>query len=373
MRRSIKPTILLLSTYLTGVLLLVPTVSHAQALNLSAEQQQIMGLKTATLQQVTAYPSASYSARAMIPLNKRHQVSATVSGKVVALHHSHGEINQGELIAEIASPEFIQMQQQLIMAVADLEVAKQDLKRAQALSKSGVSSVKNLNAIRADVTKLQAEKQQAVSQLQMTGLTQKALNTLIKTQEIQVQNLNVVSNVDGQVYDLEVKLNQYIDKGQTLVTIGETNPMIFEAFVSQRFAMQLQEGQRVRLPALDKEGVIGHVHSEVDEMTQTVDVHIKVDNSDKQIFKGQFSQVQFLFEQPAYQISVAAISQIGTDKVVFVETAEGIESRLIEVLSITNDQLFFTFKEASGSKVKSIYVQGSTAIKSAFAATESEE
>ena len=111
MKNLLKTNALLL----TGSLLLIAAVpsvlAETQALTLTAEQQQAMGLKTVALKRVDVYPSANFSARAMIPLDKNHQLSAAVSGKVVALHHPHGAINKGELIAEIESPEFIQMQQ----------------------------------------------------------------------------------------------------------------------------------------------------------------------------------------------------------------------------------------------------------------------
>ncbi|MBN2866633.1 MAG: efflux RND transporter periplasmic adaptor subunit [Thiotrichales bacterium] len=376
MRNFLKTNALLLTGCLLSVSAVSSVFAQTQALNMTAEQQQIMGLKTVALQQVNAYPSANYTAKAMTPLNRAHQVSATVSGKVVALHHTHGDIQKGQLIAEIESPEFMQMQQQLIAAVADLEVAKQNLKRAESLSKSGASSVKNLNSIRAEVTKLEAQKLQARSQLKMAGLPDSSLTALIKSQRIQSDLLQVFSQVDGQLYDLEVMLNQVVDKGQTLVMIGETNPMVFAAYVSQGFSTQLREGQIVNFPALNKQGEIGHVHSDVDEMTQTVDVHIKVDNADGKIFKGQLSQVQFLFnattDSPVYEVPASALSQIGVDKVVFAETQNGIEVVPIEVLSILDGQLFFSLKMPASSNLKNIYSQGSTAIKSAFAATEEE-
>ncbi|HHT00658.1 MAG TPA: hypothetical protein ENK73_07365, partial [Thiomicrospira sp.] len=151
MRKSLQASFLLL----TGCLLsATPVYAEGVALKIAPEQTKSMNLQTVTLKQVQSYPSASYSARAMIPLNKRHQMTAPLSGKVVALNHVHGGINAGTIIAEIESPQYVQMQQQLISVLADLQVAKQNLKRAEALSKSGASSVKNLNSIRADVTKL---------------------------------------------------------------------------------------------------------------------------------------------------------------------------------------------------------------------------
>lgn len=373
MRKTLTGQLLVL----TGCLLSVsPMVASAQALSLTSEQQTIMGLETISVQSVEHYPSANFTAKAITPLDKNHQLSSTVSGKIIALHHVHGEIKQGELIADIESAEFVAMQQQLIMALADLEVAKQNLKRAEALSKSGVSSVKNLNSIRAEVTKLESQKRQFSAALKMAGLPETALNDLLKTQRLQSSRLQVISPVDGQVYDLEVKLNQVVEKGQTLVSLGETNQMIFEANVPQALTRSLTEGQKVTIPALNKMAEIEHVHRDVDEMTQTVTVHIKVANADGQVLKGQLNQVQFLFEpsqqQTVFKVPASALSQMEGEKVVFAQTSKGIEAFPIEVLSMAQGQLFLHLKEGKDTALTQVYSQGSTAIKSAFAATEEE-
>lgn len=339
MRKSLQATVLLLTSCLLST---APAYAEDEALIIAPEQQKSMGLQTADLLQVEAYPSANYSARAMIPLNKRHQLSAPLSGKIVALNYVHGDVEVGEVVAELESPEYLQMQQQTIAVLADLEVAKQNLKRAEALSKSGTSSVKNLNSIRAEVTKLQAEKQHKIFELQLAGMNEKSLSELLKTQKTQSPKLQVVSHVKGQVYDLEVKINQYVEAGQVLVSLGETDPIVFEAYVSKAVSTQLHEGQAVKFPQLNIMGEIAHIHSEVDEITQTIDVHIRVANPDRSIIKGQLNQIQFLNTKPVYQVSASALSQLGTDKIIFVDTDKGIESVLITVQSIVNDELFFT-------------------------------
>lgn len=376
MKKLLKTNAILLTGLLLSITSAPSVLAESKTLTLTTEQQKVMGLKTSVLKQVDAYPSANFSARAMIPLDKRHQLSAAVSGKVVALYHPYGAINKGGLVAEIESPEFIQMQQRLIMVVTYLEIAKQNLKRAEALSKSGTASVKNLNSARAEVVKFEVEKQQRVSQLKMAGLSKSALSDLLKTQEIKDDVFKVISQVNGQVDDLQVMLNQVVEKGQTIVTLGETDPMIFEAYVPQAFASQLQEGQEVNFPYLNKRGVIEHVHAQVDEMTQAVNVQISVDNPEGDILKGQLGQAQFLFKAPpntpVYEVPTNALSQLRSDKVVFFETENGIQAVQVDILSITNGQLFFSPKKPPTNALKSVYSQGSTAIKSAFAATEEE-
>jgi len=344
-----------------------------EALSITPEQQNSLGLQTATLSEVNHYPSARYSARAIIPLNKRHEISSAVAGKIVALHYVHGDVQAGEVIAEIESPEYVQMQQQLIMTLVDLQVAKQNLTRAEALTKSGSASVKNLNSIRADVTKLQAQKQQAMFQLQAVGMTDKQLVKLQKTKEIQSNTLEVVSPVSGQVYDLESKVNQYIAAGQTLIALGEIDPMIFEAYVPLSVAKGLKEGQKVTFPSLNVIGKIAHIHTEVDEITQTVDVHIQVANSNGQILKGQLNSIQFIVEEQAYQVNANALSQVGSEKVVFVKTNHGIEKKPIKILSVVDQQMYFSFQDSQGEQFDRIYIKGSTAIKSALEAAESDE
>lgn len=349
-----------------------------RSLNLTAEQHSSLGLTTQMAQQVMQFPSANYPAEAMIPLKTIRTLSSPLSGMMTALNVVHGPIEKGQVLAEIESANLLSLQAELLATVADLNVANSELKRAKQLGKSGVSSTKNLQQVQAQVNKLSALRAQQKQALLMVGMTEAALNKLLSTQTIQSPMLQIISPIDGQLYDLQVRLGERVKQDQPLFSLGETDPIVLVVRVPVTVAEQLEEGQMAVIPSLDKKGVIEHIDPEVDRLTQSVDIHVKVENSAHKIRPGQLFELHFLMqtagkEQPAlYQAPSNAISQFEGETVVFVEIDKRIQALPIEVKNITNQTLYFTVQEPLAS-APSVFITGSTAIKSAFEAAESNE
>lgn len=349
-----------------------------RSLSLTAEQQSSMGLETQEALQVTQFPSANFPAEAMIPLKTIRTLSSPLSGMMTALNVVHGPIEKGQVLAEIESAELLGLQADLLATVADLNVANSELKRAKQLGKSGVSSAKNLQQVLAQVTKLSAVRAQQKQALLMAGMAEDAVNKLLSTQTLQSPTLQIISPIDGQLYDLQVRLGERVNQNQSLFSLGETDPIVLVVRVPVSFSEQLEEGQMAVIPSLNKKGVIEHVDAAVDSLTQSVDIHVKVENSAHKIRPGQLFELHFLMQtagkdqQALYQVPSNAISQFEGESVVFVEIDKSIQALSVEVKNITNQTLYFTVqKPVAGSP--SVFIKGSTAIKSAFEAAESNE
>ncbi len=347
-------------------------------LSLTAEQYSSMGLTTQVALKVAQFPSANYPAEAMIPLKTIRTLSSPLSGMMTALNVVHGPIEKGQVLAEIESAELLGLQAELLATVADLSVANSELKRAKQLGKSGVSSAKNLQLSQAQVSKLRAVRTQQKQALLMTGMAESALNKLLSTQTLQSPTLQIISPIDGQLYDLQVRLGERVNQSQSLFSLGETDPIVLVVRVPVTVSEQLKEGQMAAIPALNKKGVIEHIDPEVDSLTQSVDIHVQVENSAHKIRPGQLFELHFLMQiqgkdqQALYQVPANAISQFDGEAVVFAEVDNTIQALPIEVKNITNQSLYFSVKSPiAGSP--SVFIKGSTAIKSAFEAAESTE
>jgi hypothetical protein len=107
-----------------------------------------------------------------------------------------------------------------------------------------------------------------------------------------------------------------------------------------------------------------------------VDVHVKVSNTEHKIKPGQLFQLHFLMNtmevtgavQPVlYKIPSNAISQFEGKTVVFTQVNNAIQPLGIEVMNITQQTLYFIAKQVPTEEL-SVFIKGSTAIKSAFEA-----
>ncbi len=370
-------TKMLTSLFVSCLLISGPLMAESDSsLSLTAEQHSSLGLTTQEAVKVAQFPSASFPAEAMIPLKTIRTLSSPLSGMMTALNVVHGPIGKGQILAEIESAELLVLQAELLATVADFNVANSELKRAKQLGKSGVSSAKNLQQALAQVNKLNAVRAQQKQSLLMAGMAKTALNKLLSTQTLQSPTLQIISPINGQLYDLQVRLGERVNQNQSLFSLGETDPIVLVVRVPASFAEQLEEGQMAVIPSLNKKGVIEHIDPEVDKLTQSVDIHIKVENSAHKIRPGQLFELHFLMgsngapQQSIYQVPSNAISQFEGESVVFVELDNSIQALPVEVKNITNQTLYFTVQRPI-TGTPSVFIKGSTAIKSAFEAAES--
>jgi multidrug efflux pump subunit AcrA (membrane-fusion protein) len=344
--------------------------AYSQTLTLNALQQSAMGLETEIAQSVDLIPSAVYPAQAALPLQTLRILSSPLSGQIVKLNYVHGLIEKGQVIAEIESPELLQMQEDLLATLSDLKIYQQNLTRAKKLNQSGVSSTKKLQQAFSEVNKSKLKKNQLEKNLLFIGMAEKSIELLKKTQRLQPLNLQIKSPIDGQLFDLQVRLGERVEKNQTIISMGETNPIILVVRVPVEMANEIEPKQQVKLISKEIMGVVQHIDMMVDTMTQSVDVHIKVQNDKNELRSGQLFKIRFLAEKTAktYKISANAISQYDGKTVVFNQANSNINVLPIEVVTITDKQLYFIPKSKFSAPL-TIYSKGSTAIKAALDAS----
>jgi len=339
----------------------------SKQLVLDSRQQAAMGMKSNIAEQVKLVPSAIYPAQATIPLQTMRMLSSPLSGQIIKLNYVHGPIKKDAVIAEIESPDLLKIQETFLANISDLKISQQNFERARQLNQSGVSSTKKLQQARSEVKKRRLKKEQLKKNLILAGMAEAAVRQLEKTLELQPAIQYIKSPVTGQLFDLQVKLGERVAQNQSIISVGETNPIVLIVRVPVAMADQLQEGQQIEVLSVAKSGVIKHIDMMVDPMTQSVDVHVIVNNDDRQLRSGQLFKIRFLTEkkQLTYKISANAISQYSGKTVIFLQQKTGISALPVQVVNITNQQLYFIPKEQQTSAMH-VYIQGTTAIKSAM-------
>ncbi len=358
------------------VSLLLSSPVYSDGLVLTDAQYQSLGLQVVEARQVAQYPTQSFPAQAMFHPNAVRTLSAPLSGKISRLNVVRGFVSKGQVIAEIESTDLLALQSQLLSVSSDLKVLQNELNRVKKLRQSGVASAKKLQQAQANVDKQQAEKNQQKKSLRLIGLSNQAIQNLLSSQKIQSSVLHVVSPIDGQIFDLKIRLGERVSENKPLFSLGETQRMLLKVKVPVTLANRLKKGQQAEMPSLGL-GVIEHIGPDVDAVTQSVGVHVEVDNVSQRIRPGQRFKIHFLMSseenqaQNIYQIPSNAISQFEGETVVFVKEDKVILSKVITVKNIHNYQLYFSLQqpEMNPSNKLKVFVKGSTAIKSAFEAS----
>lgn len=342
-------------------------------IELNQQQWQAMGIQTAQAQAVSQVPSIPLQATAMMPIHTMQNFNSPLDGQIIALHRVHGEVAEGEVIAVIDSAQLVAMQTELLGVISDLQVAQKSLNRTKQLNASGVASTKQLQAAQALVSQLRSQLAEKKETLRLAGFSDERMSKLLKTNQVQGSTLDVTAPVAGQLDDMQIRLGQRVSHNQALFSMGSIDPIVLDVRVPVSMRSQLDEGMAVAVEGFSEQGTIRHLENQIDQTTQTFEVHVIFANPQRKILPGQSVTVRFLTNQAqAYRAPINAVAQFDGETVVFTQPAEQqVQTQAVQILQMDSANMYFS---AQGFDSKTpLITEGTTAIKLALSASEEGE
>ena len=174
-----------------------------------------------------------------------------------------------------------------------------------------------------------------------------------------VPHVTIYSYASGTVVDRKVTQGQYVNAGDTLLTVADLNQVWIKADVYEEQLPQIRQGQEVDITAesLPNKTLHGHVdfiEPAANPQTRTVPVHVHVANPEMRLLPGMFVNATFVSRAAAQSIVVprSAVLDTGTRKIVYVARPNGIfEAREVQVGAPTEDLFPVSSGLAPGDKV----------------------
>ncbi|MFT3886041.1 MAG: efflux RND transporter periplasmic adaptor subunit [Flavobacteriales bacterium] len=112
---------------------------------LTADQVKAIGLTLGPLEHRNLKSTLKANGRLMLPPQNEAQVSALMSGIIDRIPVQEGEaVKQGQVLLDLASPEFLQLQQDYLEASADLTLKRADLERQRELRTDNINAQRTL-------------------------------------------------------------------------------------------------------------------------------------------------------------------------------------------------------------------------------------
>lgn len=248
------------------------------------------------------------------------EVSAARSGAQAA---SFGRAAAQSLV-EAAQAEAARTQADVELAVVEFSRTEQ-LVRAGALSKQDLDNARNqLDVDRA--AQRQAEDNVRAAQAQL----QQALSTFEQTQaqvNVSQEDLGfkqVLAPVTGRLGDVSLKVGDFVDVGDALVTITQNSELFLRIQVPTTRASQLRTGIPVELLSPDTgeplaTGSINFISPEVDGDAQSILVKARFPNEAGNLRDGQFVRARLIWNTTAtLLVPTVAITRIAGQSFVYV-------------------------------------------------------
>jgi len=262
------------------------------------------------------------------------------AGRVVRIFVKAGDVvKPGQILAQLASPDFGQAQADARKAASDFELAGKTLARVRELVGSGVAPQKELNAAEAEYGRAQAELARASARVRLYGNATATVD----------QSFALKSPIAGIVVERNINPGQELRSDLMLANAPPmfvvTDPSRLWVFLdaTERDLPFLKPGQKVALhsdayPDEAFSAVIDAVADFVDPQTRTIKVRGSLVNRDRRLKGEMFVTAQI--ETPAASgvlVPAKAVFLQGAHHFVFVEEAPGRYAHVEVEIGAEND------------------------------------
>ena len=308
-------------------------------LELTPAEITAAGVQVAEVRTATLKTDIDSFGRVEQPEAQLAAVSARISGRVDKLYVQYtGEtVRRGQAVADVYSPE-------VATAMEDYRLALENRKQL------GQSDDPNAQ-IQADALVHASQRK-----LELWGIGDKQIN---KPETGGVPHVTLFAYVSGSVVERKVTQGQYVNAGDTLLTVADLSQVWIKADVYEDQLPQIRPGQDVDITAeaLPNRTVHGHVdfiEPAANPQTRTVPVHVHVANPGMRLLPGMFVNATFISRAPRESIVVprSAVLDTGTRKIVYLARANGVfEAREVTVGTPSEDLFPVTNGLKLGDKV----------------------
>lgn len=227
------------------------------------------------------------------PMGLSH-IESGVRARVVEVHVQRGALVEvGTPLAVLMSPEFTRGQVSFLGALADRELQRSAVERAEELVEAEVISRAELERRRTRLFVASTDVKSYRSQLELMGMAPRDIDE-IETSRTILEEVTVYSRTFGTVIERMVSREQVVEAGERVFTIADLSRVRVEGEAPADEVQFLDSADHllVEIPALDAERIkaeLLYVDATADRATRTVTVRTEIDNTGATIKPGMLA------------------------------------------------------------------------------------
>lgn len=301
-------------------------------------QIQAMGIKTIPLQSNSESVKASFPAQVVVPPTAEQIVSSPVAGLITQLLIQQNQVvRAGAPLVRIISPEFGQLQLQLLQASTRATLARQTMQREQQLFDEGIIAQRRVQEAHATLSESEAAFKQAKAALRLSGMSAATINQVLASGNPQ-DMLTLVAAKTGVVTEIEVKNGQRVEAATALLHIAQTDKLWLDIQVPVSDSIRWKPGTLVKVKGSEMRGRVLSSSAMVGTDSQTVMLRAELDSKadgagSNTVRPGEFLTVELPMQAIAgeWDVPLSAVAHEGNQAYVFVRTSNGFEARAVKV------------------------------------------
>lgn len=249
---------------------------------LSQEQMDAVGIRLGGFEARSLSETVQAPGRLEISAAAEGVVAPRIAGTVTRLQVREGQqVRAGEVVAWIDAPEVAALRQQVAEAARDVETARREVERQEALAAQGAGVRRNLDAARAELSMASLKLEGARGQLAVYGVGADSRGT----------SLPVKSGVSGVVTAIDVPVGGYADRQSPIVRVINTDGVYCMLQVPDKDISSIKAGMDVDMqltndPSRSFAGKVVQVSPVMDMESRTVPVRVSVSGVGSPLIPG---------------------------------------------------------------------------------------
>lgn len=242
--------------------------------SLTEEQIKSVGISLGPLEMKELTSTIKANGLLRVPNNNKAAITSLYGGVIKTLNVQVGSIvKKGQVIATIANPEFIQLQEDYLTTNSRITYAEQEYRRQKELFDNDAGAKKNLQSSDAELKTLKTRRASLLRQLQMMGISPgKVNNSNMRS------GLVITAPISGTVSSISAQIGSYVDVSSPVAEIIDNNSIHLDLQVFEKDLPKMRVGQIVHFkltnnPETEYDAMVYSVGSSFENESKTVSVH----------------------------------------------------------------------------------------------------
>ncbi|MBL7764732.1 MAG: efflux RND transporter periplasmic adaptor subunit [Chitinophagaceae bacterium] len=222
-----------------------------------------------------------------VPNNNKGNATSLYGGVIKSLNVQIGSyVRKGQVIATIANPQFIQLQEEFLTIASKITFAEQELARQKELNEGNAGAKKNLQSADAELKTLRTHRASLQQQIQLMGINPNN----VSNSNLQ-SALVVTSPIGGTVSNVFAKIGSYVDVSSPVAEIVDNGSLHLDLNVFEKDLPMLRVGQTIHFtltnnPTTEYDAVVYSIGTAFENDSKTIPVHCNVKGNKTGLIDG---------------------------------------------------------------------------------------
>jgi len=259
----------------------------ANTVTLSEEQMKTIDVALGSIEKKQLTAALKTNGVLKVPNQNKASINSVYSGVIKSLLVQPGNsVSKGQIVATIANPEFIQIQDEDMSVNSKIVLAEQEYNRQKELNAGNAGALKNLQAAEAALRTLRSRKSSLEQQLHLMGIDPATLGN-----GRFVSVLSIRSPINGVVSNVLVQMGSYVNASTTVAEIVDNSQLHLDLFVYEKDLPKLKSNQTIHFtltnnPGKEYDALIYSLGSSFEGESKAVTVHAMVKSSKTGLIDG---------------------------------------------------------------------------------------